>query len=77
MTWQECVLVPMIVNFTIPTVKCTPVNKIPYCDYKQVDTKVKRNKLTCEVSVINDNDYFLTVVKPHRLMDNPGMVGII
>ena len=55
MTWQECDLVPMLVNFTIPTVNCTAVNKIPYCDHKQVSAKVKRNKLTCDGETANSS----------------------
>ena len=52
-TWQECKLVEMEKNFPVPTVNCSKVNSIPYCDYKQVDSTAMKNKLTCEVSSVS------------------------
>ena len=52
-TWQECELVDMPKNFPVPTVNCSKVNPIPYCDYKQVDSTAMKNKLKCEVSSVS------------------------
>ena len=58
-TWQECKLVEMEKNFPVPTVNCSKVNSIPYCDYKQVHSTVMKNKLTCEVSSVSVTGYYM------------------
>ena len=58
-TWQECKLVEMAKNFPVPTVNCSKVNSIPYFDYKQVDSTVMKNKLTCEVSSVSVKGYYV------------------
>ena len=58
-TWQECKLVEMAKKFPVPTVNCSKVNSIPYCDYKQVDSTAMKNKLTCEVSSVSVKEYYM------------------
>ena len=48
-TWQECKLVPKVVKFSVPEIKCEPKQELWYHEPEEVTDTRMTNTFDCEV----------------------------